>query len=202
MLHISTIIFDLGRVVVRINPRREKFSALMQSMGMDPEEAFDKFWFANEVRQHMTGEMPPETFYQIVKDRFGLDLTYDQFVEAWCDLFTPMPGMRELFEELSENYCLGILSDTDPLHWLKIKGMLPWLSLAGKPTLSFNVGLLKPHPDMFTTAATNCGKRKDECLFIDDLQANVDGARFFGMPAVQFTGIDKLRRDLTGLRIL
>lgn len=202
MRNINTVIFDLGRVVVRIDPEREKFARLMNAIGIEPREAFERFWYANEVRQHMTGEMSPRDFYQAVADRFVLKYTYEEFVEAWCDLFSPMPGMQELFEEVAKNYRVGILSDTDPLHWLRIREMLPWLDRAEKPTLSFEVGLLKPHPNMFATAAKDCLSEKHQCLFIDDLIANVDGSRYCGMPAVMFSDVGKLRRDLSGLRIL
>jgi FMN phosphatase YigB (HAD superfamily) len=110
--------------------------------------------------------------------------------------------MEELFREVAERYRVGILSDCDPLHWGRVRSMLPWLEAVGKPTLSFEVGYLKPHPEMYAAAAGDCGSLKQECLFIDDMAGNVDGARFCGMQALHFTGADKLRHDLRRLRVL
>lgn len=199
MRNIKTIVFDLGRVLVDIDASGRKFSALMRALGVPPDEAFARFWYTPEVRKHMTGELDSRAFHRIAVERYGLSFSYEEFAEGWCDLFRPQPEMREVFEEAAGRYRVGILSDTDPLHWAKILEIMPWLSAVEKPTLSFEVGCLKPHPQMFASAAANSGCEKEECLFIDDLIENVDGARFCGMPAVHFSNARKLRKDLAGV---
>ncbi len=201
MENIKTVIFDLGRVLVSVDTSGEKFANLLLSAGITVEEA-PKFWRLDEVRQHMTGEITSREFHKRATERFGLVIDYGEFAEGWCDLFRPVPAMKELFEEVSSRYAVGLLSDTDPLHWEKICGLFPWIAAIDSPTLSFEVGCLKPHPKMFEKAAANCGRPRGECLFIDDLIENVDGARCFGMPALQFSTPEKLRRDLAGLGIL
>jgi putative hydrolase of the HAD superfamily len=200
--NVKTVVFDLGRVLVGIDYKGEKFISLMRSAGITAGEAFDKFWFLSEVRQHMTGEITPREFHRRATARFGVDIPYEEFVEGWCDLFHPVPEMKALFDEIAGRYDVGLLSDTDPLHWEKILEMYPWLRKIEKPTLSFNVGCLKPHPDIYAAAAADCGRAKEECLFIDDKIENVDGARYCGMPALHFTSVEKLRRDLAGLNVL
>ncbi len=150
----------------------------------------------------MTGVIDSREFHRQVVERFRLDYSYDDFVEGWCDLFEPVPAMRDFFNEVSGRYRVGILSDTDPLHWAKIRAMAPWLDEVKNPTLSHNVGYLKPHQKMFAEAAANCGSAKEDCLFIDDRIENVDGARYCGMPALQFASLEKLRRDMTGFQLL
>lgn len=200
--NVKAVIFDIGRVLVSLRTTGDKFQALMHAMGIDPDKAFDRFWSANPVRRHMTGNLDSRGFYAMAVERYRFSLSYETFAEGWNDLFDPIPGMRELFGEVAARYPVSLLSDTDPLHWAKIRALLPWLERVPKPTLSFEVGYLKPHPAMFAAAAANCGREMGECLFIDDLIENVDGARFHGMPALHFTGVEKLRRDLTGLRVL
>lgn len=199
---VDTIIFDLGRVLIGIGPLGEKFTRLMLAMGIPPEQAFHKFWYAPEVRNHMTGELDSREFYRLTDERFRHGFSFDEFVDAWTDIFQPIPEMEKLFGEMAKHHRIGILSDTDPLHWAHIKRIMPWLDIVERPTLSFEVGRLKPHPDMFATAAKNSGRDMDKCLFIDDLTENVDGARYCGMPALRFTGVDKLRKNLAELRLL
>ena len=199
---IKTVVFDLGRVLVTIDATGDKFVRLMRAAGIPPAEAFDKFWFTAEVRQFMTGEIDSHDFYHAAVERIGLDWSYEEFAEAWCDLFHPRPEMETLFKEVAARYRVGLLSDTDPLHWMAVRKLLPWLDMIEKPTLSFEVGCLKPHPRMFAAAAADNGCAKEECLFIDDLRENVDGARYSGMPALLFSGADKLRRVLRKLRVL
>lgn len=202
MENITTVIFDVGRVLVDIDPNREKFAGLMRSMGISPDEAFSRFWYVNEVRRHMTGELDSPGFYRFLRNRFNLGLDYEEFAEAWCDLFRPIDGMEDIFRRVAARFRVGVLSDTDPLHWRRVRELLPFLEKVAKPTLSFNVGRLKPHPEMFLAAASDCGTDTWSCLFIDDVLANVDGARLAGMPALHFTGADKLARGLAFTGIL
>lgn len=201
MAAIDTVIFDLGRVLIAIDPGRPKFAALMQAIGVEPEKAFARFWQAPEVLAHNTGEISPQRFYHLVRDRFGLEYSWPEFAEAWSDLFEPMPGMAEVFSRVAEARKVGILSDTDPLHWERARKVLPFLDRA-IPTLSCEVGAVKPHPAMYRAAATNCGTPPERCLFIDDLEDNVRGARQEGMAAIRFTGADALRSELAARGIM
>ncbi|MCD8139214.1 MAG: HAD family phosphatase [Planctomycetaceae bacterium] len=200
---ITTIIFDIGRTLVALHTRGEKFGRLMRAIGVEPSQAMRRFWNAPEVLGHSTGKLDSPAFYRAVRDRFGLDHDFDAFKQAWCDIFEPMPGMESLFTELSGGrYAVGLLSDTDPLHWERLQEIMPCLATVKKPTFSYAVGQVKPHPAMYRAAAADCGSEPAHCLFIDDLAANVDGARACGMAALQFTGADALRRDLVSLGLL
>lgn len=199
---ITTVIFDLGRVLVHLDPDQEGFAGLMRRMGIAPREAFARFWDAPPVVGHMTGTVAPADFHRAVCERFGLDLAFDAFAEAWSDLFRPISGMPELFERVAGRRSVGILSDTDPLHWQRVLEMLPCLALVEKPTLSFETGFLKPHPGAYAAAIANSGASPRQCLFIDDVPANVEGARKAGMAAVRFTGPAELTRYLESEGIL
>ena len=46
---------------------------------------------------------------------------------------------------------------------------------------SDEVGLRKPEPEIYLLAAERLGLRPEECVFVDDMLANVEGARAVGM---------------------
>lgn len=48
------------------------------------------------------------------------------------------------------------------------------------------VGLRKPDPRIFRLAAERLGVEPAECLFLDDVETNVDGARAVGMASIVF----------------
>lgn len=202
MQNITTVIFDLGRVMVRLSTDGKDFGELMRGFGIEPARAFEQYWCKDEVNRHMTGELSPRGFYEKAAEFLKPPMTYERFAECWCDLFAPMPGMKELFNEVAENHKVGILSDCDPLHWGKIQQMMPWLGRVEKPTLSFEAGCLKPDPRIYAAAARNSGSAMEECLFIDDVAGNAEGAGRCGMQAVHFTGADDLRGELRRLRVL
>lgn len=53
--------------------------------------------------------------------------------------------------------------------------------------LSYQVGLAKPNPEMFTYAAERLGVAPDECVMIDDIEANCEGAEIAGMKSILHT---------------
>lgn len=44
-------------------------------------------------------------------------------------------------------------------------------------------GVAKPHPAVYEAALAKLGWRAEETIFVDDVQANVDGARAAGLTA-------------------
>lgn len=199
---INAVIFDLGRVLVGVSATGEKFGRLMRAMGIEPSRAFAKYWITPEVLQHMIGTIDSREFYRLAKERFDFPHTFEEFVEGWCDLFHPVPAMRKIFLDVKERAVIGLLSDTDPLHWNHLLAAFPWLGRISRPTLSYKIGFLKPHPEAYAAAARNCGRSARECLFIDDVPGNVEGAVMAGMTALHYTGSEKLLKDLRELHIL
>ena len=200
---IKAVIFDLGRVLVEITTGGEKFSTLMREIGIPPEQAFQRFWNEPEVLRHGRGEIDSHEFHRLARERFHLSLGFERFAEAWCDLFRPIPEMEKLFMRLAGRCRLGLLSDTDPLHWAWLRRRLPWLERVEHPTLSHETGFLKPHPEAFRLAVVHSGaERAGECLFVDDLPANVEAARNCGLQARLFTGAGRLEEDFKRLGLL
>jgi putative hydrolase of the HAD superfamily len=61
---------------------------------------------------------------------------------------------------------------------------------------------MKPHPRSYELAADYVGFPVSKCLFIDDREDNIDGARAVGMPAIHFLNPDDLRHHLQVAGIL
>ncbi len=65
------------------------------------------------------------------------------------------------------------------------RGMIPVDDLFDVVIDSSRVGLRKPDPAIYRLACERLGVQPDECIFIDDLECNVDAARQLGMEAIQ-----------------
>lgn len=193
---IKAVIFDLGRVLVKVDFARGLFKYAHTSPNADDLALLDKL-FKNELFiQFNTGKIDTIQMYQSVKDQFDIQLEYDVFKEKWCDIFSPMDGMESVVREAGERYHLGLLSDIDPLHWEYLKNTYGLLDVFDKPTLSFETGILKPAAEAYKVAAHNVGFDPENCFFIDDRPQNIEGAVKAGMRGVIFTGVEKLRSDL------
>ena len=57
--------------------------------------------------------------------------------------------------------------------------------------ISGEVGMHKPQPEIFLLGAERAGVAPEQCVFVDDLRENCDGAEAVGMTAVLHRGPDR-----------
>ncbi|MEA2333103.1 MAG: putative hydrolase of the superfamily [Thermoleophilaceae bacterium] len=65
--------------------------------------------------------------------------------------------------------------------------------------ISGEVGLHKPQPEIFLLGAERAGVAPEQCVFVDDLRENCDGARAVGMTPVLHRGADTTVPELERL---
>jgi epoxide hydrolase-like predicted phosphatase len=56
--------------------------------------------------------------------------------------------------------------------------------------LSSEVGMVKPDPDIFRLASDRLGLLAEECMMVDDLEANIVSAKTIGMQGIVFSTTD------------
>jgi putative hydrolase of the HAD superfamily len=59
------------------------------------------------------------------------------------------------------------------------------------------MGLSKPQPEIFQAVLMEVSLRPDQILFIDDKSSNVAAAQLVGIPSLEYTRCDTLRRQLS-----
>lgn len=118
-----------------------------------------------------------------------------QLVSCWDEPILPIPGMYALVEELKEKgygvYLLSNASHRQHAYWEKVT-VAP---LFDGTIISADEGVMKPGAEYFLRALKRFGLKADECFFVDDLPANVEGAAFCGIPGAVFHGDAKLLRS-------
>ena len=65
--------------------------------------------------------------------------------------------------------------------------------------ISGEVGLHKPEPEIYHLAAERLGVTPEECVFVDDLRENCEGAEAVGMTAILHRGADRTVPELERL---
>ena len=190
---IKALIFDLGRVLVDID-----FSqGLTGKLGVGDFDSILRLAGDEDFVAYSTGGISPEEFYACVVAKTGLRGDYTEFCRLWCNIFREMPGIYGLVKQLAGRYSLGLLSDTDPLHWNFIRRNYSWIEeYFTRPALSFQLGVMKPDPQAFRAAVELLGMRAEECLFIDDIPQNIAGARDCGLEGILFRDVAALSEEL------
>ncbi len=193
MAEIKAIIFDLGRVLIGIDNARGLTGWIQKNTAFSLEQLMHDDFFLSFNR----GEITPEDFWKIGCCKLSADFSYSEFCSLWCEFFFPQDGMEELVSKLQQHHHLGLLSDTDPLHWGHIKRKFPWIARTFlNPCLSFEIGECKPAVKCFETAVDSVGVPAENCLFIDDLEKNIHGAINSGLQAIQFSSPANLAEEL------
>ena len=150
------------------------------------------------------GKLTPAAWAErFIKD-WDVDLTPDEFLAKFTTWSRRvLPGAKELLEELRTRYRLGALSNSNELHWERNTNELRIIELFEFAISSHQVGLCKPHPDIYKVAIDRAKVSSPEAIvFFDDLAANVEAAKSAGMRAYQVRGVDQLRERLVSERLL
>lgn len=199
MRRYDTVIFDLGRVLVNVEPERGLFGLIGSRLRENVEDVLPVIIDDPMIKRHNCGEISSYDFYLHIMDVLGLDLSYDEFVSRWCDIFSPIDEMSDFLVSLQGRYKIGLLSDTDRLHWWYIRNNYRFIERIERPTLSFEIGCCKPESRAYLTACEMNETVPERAIFIDDLERNVEGASAVGLRSIRHKSSVETIRALTEL---
>lgn len=195
---VSTVIFDLGAVLIDWNPR------YLYRKIFDDEAKVDHF--LREI-------CPPEwnktldagrPFAQAVADQSVKFPEFRDEIEAyhtrWLEMIGgPIAGTVTILEELDDKrvplYALTNWSaESFPL--VRHDPTYAFLDRFRHIVVSGEIMLIKPDPEIYRHTLEKTGEKAENCLFIDDSKANCDGAQAMGIQSHHFTSPEKLADDL------
>lgn len=200
---LRAVIFDIGRVLVRVNIEAVK-SALAQGLPLSPQELWSAIEKDPGWPDWQEGRMSARDWHLHLCKRFHLSLTFEQFTAVWNSALDPQPiHDTSLFSGLSRKYRLGLLSNTDPIHVAKLESTYEFFEYFPKAvrTYSCAVGVSKPEPLIYQHALRACKVRAGETVYIDDVTAYVEAARRLGLTGVHFQSPTQLCSELAQLGI-
>jgi len=141
------------------------------------------------------GSISNRSFIKGVGTLAGLD---EQTTEEELSGNRPNLGLFEFIDDLKPKFKIGMLSNVsaDLLDRLFSPEQLDKLDAS---VLSYEVKANKPEPITYETIAKKLGVMPKECIFVDDVQAYVEGASRIGMHAIQYKELDQVLSDVNGL---
>jgi putative hydrolase of the HAD superfamily len=198
---IEVIFFDLGNVILPFNNYQiaEKLCRFSQKREFQDQKKIFSYLFDLEkgvINDFDEGRVSASEFFQSVKNHLGLSITFEQFIPIWTDIFTENPEVSEIILSLKGSKRLGLLSNTDPLHFNYIVSTFPIVSALEKWILSYEVGFKKPDARIFQRAMEWASVEPEKILFIDDTKDHVETAVSLGLQGIHFVSADQLRKEL------
>ena len=207
MAKITTLLLDFGRVLVDYD--FDRFFALLRTDYRVSEPVFDEFMqvvLAEETYSSLDRELTPFALQvaALKQQHPACAELFDAFDKRFQEVVTgEVPGMRQLLAELRRSgYRLYGLSNWSSKVYETMRNYSEIFSLLHGRVLSCEEHLLKPEPEIYRRALDRWGLNAEECVFVDDKQANIDGCQAVGIKGIRFAGCTALRRQLRLLNIL
>jgi HAD superfamily hydrolase (TIGR01509 family) len=193
-MKLPTLIFDLGGVLLRIDYARF-IEKLGLGLSMDEEELLRLL--TPDGQLYETGKLSTREFFQRLSKQLEMEYDESRLYPAWLSILAgEINGMRELISRLSSQNPLFLLSNTNELHFTYSKEQFPILKFFKQYFVSYQIGAMKPTPEIYKHVIQSLGANPSDLLFFDDVEKNVLGAQQAGMRSFLFTGVDALRSRL------
>ncbi len=198
----KTILFDLGNVIAFFDHRRG-LARLTPFSPLTVEEMYTSV-YAGEIEDRIErGQVTPATYLRDVHKLWQLRCDVDFLAHVIGDVFWANQETCELATRLSDRYRLLIASNTNAVHARRfLKQFAGVFKHFHHLVLSYEVGVRKPETDFYHTCLRYANAKPSECVFIDDLEANVVGARNFGFHAIAYQPNDDLTGQLAALGVV
>jgi len=198
MNQIKAILFDLGGVLVELAGIPLTMEWAQKTIARDD---FWRMWLNSKgVRNFESGRSTPVEFADHIIAEFELKIGQEEFLNRFAQWPKNIyAGARDLLKELGPRYKLGILSNTNELHWNRIINEMDLLRFFDFTFASHHTGLLKPDKKTYRFVIKSLKYLPEEILFFDDNQLNVDGARNAGIRAHKVVGIGELANKIEDL---
>lgn len=201
---IRNIVFDMGKVLLEYDPYQacyrhaqnvEKALAVKAAIFDHPDWPFK-----------IDGGLLYEDEYLLdVQDRLDTpelkELAAKVLSDWWLDTLFPKQGMKQLIENLLEKgYRLYVLSNCG-YTFRKFEYKIPCVERFSGILVSAEEMMVKPEIRIFERLCEKFDLNMAECVFVDDLQKNVDGAVAAGMQGYCFADgdVEKLTAYLNEL---
>jgi 2-haloacid dehalogenase len=193
----EAVVFDLGNVLIRWDPR----PAIAAAVGDDEAGRFltaADFDFASWNHAQDAGRAWPEAEAEATRSyphwREHILGYRTNFVHS---LLGPVESSVEVLEELHEQGVpLFALTNWSGDLFPVARMRYDFLALFDDIVVSGDEGVAKPAPAIFEILARRTGRPLERCVFIDDSPANVAAAARAGLDAILFTDTGHLRGDL------
>lgn len=201
---IQNILFDMGNVLLRFD--RQVFLNRLDVSEADKQLLLQEVFLSREWVEMDRGTLREETAEPIMCSRLPAHLhdAVHRLTSCWDQPILPMEGMEELVRELKEAgygiYLLSNASVRQHAYWPRVPGS----ALFDGKLISADEGVMKPQQEIYRLCLERFGLKAEECFFIDDVPANIAGAKECGISGAIFhADADALREDLrkAGVRI-
>jgi putative hydrolase of the HAD superfamily len=195
-LMIKNIIFDIGQVLARFRWRE-----YIEDFGYSKEVAerlgkatvLSPYW--NEVDRGV--KTAQEIVELCVSYDKGIEQEIRKFYENTSKLVVEFDYSYDWVKELKDQGLkIYLLSNYGEGNFAHIKDVFRFFALIDGAVISYQEKCIKPEEKIYRTLLDRYELNPDECVFIDDLAPNIEGAKKLGIHGIQFLELDQVKEEL------
>jgi len=194
-VNFKNIIFDVGNVLLEWNP--QSFLKQMQLPEHFMEVFHSLLWATHDggllSREEVVAKLPPQ---------------YDKEIFAYCvgriaTFLTAIPEMIEILHEVRrKGYKVYILSNMPKEMHQELLQLHDFFKYFDGQVYSYEVGAIKPQPQIYELLLKNYRLKGPESLFIDDLEDNIRAAKGLGIEGIVCRSPSQVRSELQLFKII
>ena len=167
----------------------ESFRAFCEDEGLDPNAFLDLFrgdgGARSDLREVEVGKIDEDEFARRIGGRLGLDDT-ENFIDRLFARMAPDGAMVAAVKRAkAAGVRTGLVSNSLGSGRYDREA---FPELFDGVVISGEVGFHKPQPEIYRLGAERIGLPPEECVFVDDLRENCEGAEALGMTAILHRG--------------
>ena len=186
--NISTIIFDLGGVVLNLDPQLS-IKAFAEQSTLSEDDVLSRFMKSDWSHAFERGEITAAEFRNEIRNNLEINLADDEIDQAWSAMLLDLPLTRlNILGGLRNKYQTFVLSNTNAIH-IEVFNKIVADSTGGnsienyfdKIYYSHKIGLRKPDKAIYEYIISRNNLLPETTLFIDDMKSNIKGAVSVGL---------------------
>ncbi|MBF0406776.1 MAG: HAD family phosphatase [Candidatus Riflebacteria bacterium] len=189
---IQLFLFDYGNVISRFD-NSVVFNRIIgedQSKWKEFSEIF--FHPGGLSNQFESGKIGGDDLLTEIEKILGKRFERKWLKWAFCDYFTPITETTSLIRSLKEKkFHVGLLSNTNILHYESEISVNTIFPLFDQVTLSFEIGYRKPQREIFLDAINKFGGSPEQILYLDDIFEYVNAASELGIQTLHCDNTEK-----------
>jgi epoxide hydrolase-like predicted phosphatase len=180
----AAVLFDFGGVLT--TSVWDSFAAFLRAEGLDPNAIKNLFRDDAEALRDLRGLETGALTEAEFEEKFGRRLGLKDPEGLIDSMFAGMQPDTAMVNAVTEIRSAGLLTGLISNSWSTSHYDRDLLrELFDTAVISAEVGLHKPQPEIYRLAAERLGAASEECIFVDDLRENCEGAEAVGMTAIR-----------------
>lgn len=199
---IRNIVFDIGNVLTDY-----RWKEFLQDKGFDEEmiariakaSIMNPLWNEFDRGEWEEEKLLREFIRQDPEIEAELRRAYDNIHGMVTGRAYAIPWIQELREK---GYRVYYLSNFSHKAHVECADALHFLPYTDGGILSYLEKTIKPDPEIYERLLSKYGLKAEECVFLDDLVANVDAARRLGFHGIVFQTKEQAEKELRAIGVV